>query len=299
SALDQLNTPAGQPARQFLLDLRAVGAEFPFLYRPTSVFHILTGKEVVDLFTFQVPSVGLTGRLVRDFGPLFPFPPLYVAVDLSVGFQINLRFGYDTYGLRQFLLTQDPAQLIDGLFVDVNASNLRLTASAGLRASIGIPFVRVGVGGRIVADVNFTLFDPDRDGKARALEIQQNIASGCFFNRSGGLFAQLYAFVTLGIWPFEWTKEFHLASKRLLDFSYACPPPPPPPQLARVENGTLYVHMGPDAARRVTVNTVDGDETFSIVHVSNELDGTETVRVNAFGYSREYAGVRPIVADAG
>jgi Ca2+-binding RTX toxin-like protein len=66
-------------------------------------------------------------------------------------------------------------------------------------------------------------------------------------------------------------------------------------------DGTLLLNMGPRAAERLAVNTEDGNEIFTVAHVSGD-PGTaegETVAVTAFGITLEYAGVKRIHGNAG
>jgi hypothetical protein len=72
------------------------------------------------------------------------------------------------------------------------------------------------------------------------------------------------------------------------------------PTLATNTNGDLVLHMGPSAAARGSGNVTDGDESFTVHHVSTQADGTETVTVSAFGLRPQpYKGVKQIHADGG
>src|SRR5262249_36886264 len=75
-------------------------------------------------------------------------------------------------------------------------------------------------------------------------------------------------------------------------------------------NGVLYLYTGSKAFRRKNVagpskdnvpfgEEIDGDETYTVRHVSSQDDGSETVEVTAFGITQKFAGVHKIVADGG
>jgi hypothetical protein len=67
------------------------------------------------------------------------------------------------------------------------------------------------------------------------------------------------------------------------------------PFLATVTNGDLVLNMGPNAAARVNGNITDGNESFTVHHVSVQADGSEMVTVSAFGsHPQTYIGVRQI-----
>jgi 6-phosphogluconolactonase (cycloisomerase 2 family) len=61
-------------------------------------------------------------------------------------------------------------------------------------------------------------------------------------------------------------------------------------------DGTLVLNMGPRAGERLAVNTEDGDEDFTVAHVSGDpaTEAGETVTVTAFGITLEYEGVKRI-----
>jgi FG-GAP-like repeat/PLAT/LH2 domain/FG-GAP repeat len=72
------------------------------------------------------------------------------------------------------------------------------------------------------------------------------------------------------------------------------------PKLATLTNGDLVLNMGPNAAAREGGDTSDGDESFTVHHVSTEPDGSETVTVSAFGvHPQTYKGVKQIHGDGG
>jgi len=72
------------------------------------------------------------------------------------------------------------------------------------------------------------------------------------------------------------------------------------PFLATLTNGDLVLNMGPNAAARVGGDISDGNESFTVHHVSTQPDGSETVTVSAFGMRPQtYVGVKQIHGDGG
>jgi Ca2+-binding RTX toxin-like protein/PKD repeat protein len=73
------------------------------------------------------------------------------------------------------------------------------------------------------------------------------------------------------------------------------------PRVAEVQDGTLVLNMGPRAARRLILDTEDGNEAFVVRHVRGgpHTETGETLAVAAFGVTLEYAGVRRIFAEGG
>jgi hypothetical protein len=72
------------------------------------------------------------------------------------------------------------------------------------------------------------------------------------------------------------------------------------PFLATLTNGDLVLNMGPHASDRVEGDLTDGDESFTVHHVSTQPDGSETVTVSAFGMAAQtFVGVKQIDADGG
>ncbi|MEJ2723028.1 MAG: hypothetical protein P8175_00020 [Deltaproteobacteria bacterium] len=67
------------------------------------------------------------------------------------------------------------------------------------------------------------------------------------------------------------------------------------------EDGTLVLNMGPRAAERLTINTEDGDEVFTLGHVKGDPADAEgeTIAVSAFGFTLEYDGVSSIRGSGG
>lgn len=300
------------------------GLQFPILQTPSSAFKLLLGQNV-DLFTFDTPTLDLKAPLDVFFpilGPLgVELKGIVDSSDTLAEFKAHLDMGYDTTGLVEFATTDhfNPSKvgdLFDGFFVldDPTKTYAEAKVGIGAFAALNIVVASAGVGGGVNGDVTMTVNDPDSDGKLRPKEILQDLQMSplCLFNIDGTITASLDAFVRVGFdTPFGfvgWQDNFTLASVTLLDFSAGCSTMPPhPPTLATLLTsdsqlgaaGTLRLNMGPYASDRGNGDVSDDNEDFSVVPISQQSDGSETVDVEAFGYVQQYTGVRKIYAEGG
>ncbi|MDJ0843957.1 MAG: Calx-beta domain-containing protein, partial [Crocosphaera sp.] len=305
------------------------GLEFPLLTDPTKAFGLLLGKDV-EVFTFDLPKF----QFLLEYSQYFPiFGPLGVRLAGDVGAEINIDFGYDTYGLRQFAEGNDgkigtgddfdnAGKIFNGFYVSdtgfpdgtgLDIPEVSLTGSFRASAEANAGFLKVGAGGGLFADVDFDLNDRDNtgevvpfdDGKIRADEFASLLYNPlCLFNVSGELYARLYAYFKIKLGFLKIKKRFNGPSLTLLDFNHShedceLPPPPNPPILAtNIGDGVLQLNMGLYAAARVHGNIEDGAEIFTVGHVGGTL-GDETLLISAFRTRQEYAGVDKIVAKGG
>lgn len=294
------------------------GLAFPILSNPASAFGLLLGQNV-DLFTFDTPTLDIKAQLDEFFPILGPLGvELKGTVDSNdtLGeFKAHLDMGYDTAGLVQFATTDhfnpsDVGDLFNGFYVIDDPAKTYAEADLGIGAyaSLNIIVASAGVGGGINGDVKLTVNDPTPvDGKLRIPDIVTDLKMSplCLFDIMGTITASLDAYVKVGFdTPFGfvgWEKDFTLASVTLLDFSAGCNSMPvSSPTLATVlSDGTLRLNMGPYASARGSGDTSDGNEDFSVVPVSTQSNGTETVDVEAFGYIQEYSGVTKIYGEGG
>ena len=228
---------------------------------------------------------------------------------------VHLTFGMDTLGIEKALAGGGLGSLAEGVFVDPS-SGLSLSGgiAAGLELNLG--YAEADVTGGIYANVNFTLHDPNHDGKVRLSEIASERLSQ-IFDRSGEMDAGLRAHLKIGfevnllfksyfVTIFEATYE--IASVKILDFgrsggsgSGGWTPSQPPVLATLLPGGTLRLNMGPNASARQFGNLTDGGETFEVAPVPgvpNAVDVTGSVDGYDLG-TRRYAGVTGIVADGG
>ncbi len=304
---------------------------FPLFSNPTGSFINLILGRPVDLLIFQPEDLEV-GDLVFRAGIPIPILPPFLTGFLGgeIGLETNFAFGYDTFGLEQFSSSGNPVDLLDGFFISDNDNpdgtgglagdvpELRLTGFFGADLTLDLALLVASIRGGIFAEVNFDLEDPNNDGKVRFDELATRFALGpeCVFETSGGVDARLLAnvwvglrinllFSTITITVFE--DSTTLASVNLVNFNVHCDPSPPilangTPFLTSDQvvdaNGDLNLNMGARAGNRVHGDLLDGDESFSVNHVSGAA-GNETVDVSAFGVTQRYSGVSRILADGG
>jgi Ca2+-binding RTX toxin-like protein len=301
------------------------GLAFPILDNPASAFGLFLGQDV-NLFTFDAPAL----RLDFNFDEFFYIlGPLGVRLQGNFNARAKFAFGFDTSGLTRFAEDDfaDPGLIFDGFYISDRANPdgtgddvAEVTLSAGIKAFAGINIIvaEAAVGGGITTSNNSSTEGPvlanlhdrgDLDGKVRFSEIIENASDSllCLFDISGQLIAGLSAYIKVGVdLPFVgfvgWSDSYDLGSTVLLDFSYACGDNPnnPDPILAQSEgSGVLRLNIGAYAADRKHGDIEDNDETFVVEHISTQADGSETLRVLAFGFTKEYTGVRKIYAEGG
>jgi VCBS repeat-containing protein len=282
--------------KDFINDLKSLpggGFQFNILYDPTTktipeVFKLLLGQDA-SLFTYTMPEL----KLSASYSQFFPvIGPLGAEIKGDIGAGARFSFGYDTNGLSK--------NISNGFYI-VNDGTPQVTLSASLGAYGSIAGI-AGVGGDISADIGFRLKDPSPgDQKVRFSEFEDllNDPNG-IFRASGKLTAGLDAYLKIGVGPFSYTKRFE--SPRVILKEYKDPDEgssQPQPTLAKdLGNNFLQLNLGPHAAERQQINTVDGDEVFTIEHKSSSSSG-ETLSVTAFGISQEYKDVLKIFADGG
>src|SRR5260221_13623570 len=105
-------------------------------------------------------------------------PPLYAQFGGSIGADINIGFGYDTFGIQKFI--SDPKKqavdLLDGFYIITNDAAgqpqpaLTLTGEIFAGALLDLGIVQAGVNGGISLTVKFFWNDNSHnDGKMREM----------------------------------------------------------------------------------------------------------------------------------
>ena len=94
------------------------GFSLPFIENPASLFRLFLGQDVT-LVTYDMPALNFGFDYSQFFSIL---GPLGVTLEGNVGVNIDLAFGYDTFGLREFVDSKDPLDLLDGLFISDRAN---------------------------------------------------------------------------------------------------------------------------------------------------------------------------------
>ena len=237
---------------------------------PSKIFKLLLGEDI-DLVTYTMPKLCFDfdwSTFVRIWGPLG------ARIGVTFSASIQLGFGYDTLGIRQWVKGgyKDYGRLLNGFYVadkdesgyDVNELSFYggLTASAELNAGIS-----AGVGGGVGINVGFNLYDPNKDGKVRLSEMAQIIKEdGLFglFDVNGKITAKLYAYVDL----FFYTKKWNITGDITLfkfDYTHSAIPV----MASRNDNGDVVGNVGPSAGDRISTDKDnpslnDGDEKITL-----------------------------------
>jgi len=206
-----------------------LAVSFPIIENPLNAFKLLLGQDV-DLFLLDLPrlEVGLPFPLFK-IGPIIPPIPIFVAMSGYIGAGIDLKFGYDTHGLRKFLDTRDPLDVFSGFFIsdrenadgtgkDVPEGTLTGVLNAGVELSVVV--ASAGVSGGVAINLDADLSDPNGDGKIHLDEFLGNLQLGLLstFDVSGAVTAKLDVYVEILFVRYEYTlAEFTLVDFELTD----------------------------------------------------------------------------------
>lgn len=284
---------------------------FPILNDPAGVvFNLLLGRDS-DLFYFQADaSAELQGT--RATGLHFAGQPinLFGRMDLDT----HLRFGYDTFGLRQLisnLAAGDASHIVsditDGFYVNSD-SYFKMAGAMGAEFGASVLNVfPVSISGGLYTQnsgldpVHVYIEDPNADGKLRISEFHVGSDNKpAAFKLTGELAAELNVEVgfpdpdPLDILPPPPNSKLTVARDVLVRFSTLTPS-----RLASEPdaNGEVTLFLGTHAHERaVGQNQDDGDEKFIIEHLRANPNGTEDIKVRAFGVNQVVRNVRRIRA---
>ncbi|WP_254277881.1 hypothetical protein [Halomonas sp. 3H] len=288
------------------------GFDFPILNDPAQIFGLLVGRPAV-LVTYDMPPFVLDFEYQQSF-PVYG--PIFAVITVGLGMQIDLAFGYDTYGFQTFAdgNFENPLDLLGGFYISdrenpdgsgADVPELILTGEVFAGAEVNLGIGSAGVEGGIILTVNFDLYDPDRDGRVRLSELLSVIefeartgspllAPIAIFDISGDIAAQLRAYVkiltskfTLDITPPIVLFEFEIPFDR-------------EPILATESGDTLILNIGDSAHLRLEGDTRDIGE-----HIIVEQTGVDSVKVwsDQFGVpvnaAQTYSGISRILVRGG
>ena len=261
-------------------DASLSGFAFPIFDDPSLIFGFLLGQDI-PIVTYDLAPFGMDFSYVQKF-PIWG--PLFARIGGSVGLTIDLAFGYDTAGVRQFAAGNfsNPLDLVGGFYIsdtdnpngtgtDVPELILRGELFAGAEINLGIG--SAGVEGAIILTVNFDLYDPNRDGKVRLDELLGNflyefnygsplLAPVAIFDVFGDVSAQLRAFVEL----LFFSETFNITPPITL-FEFTIPFEREPILATERGDGSLLLNIGPNAASRLNGDTRDIGESIFVKSV--------------------------------
>ncbi len=293
---------------------------FPILSNPTSIFSLLVGQDI-DLMYLELPKFGFQATIGKQFR-IPPFP--VVGVELAGTFKttVDLGFGMDTSGIRQFVNTKNPLDLLNGLFLKdrekftggEDIPEVTMTAGLAIYAFFDSVLVSAKVGGGIYAKVDFNLHDNNNDGKIRVNELIENAKEtvkiagidvpGIFiFDVSGKVWAEAKAEVTLGIDPFTFTKTWDLGSIDIVNFQLERPAPVVP-QIATKFGGELMINVGPRAGNRGNGYTdkqkekLDLKDGNDVIKIQTGAKASQII-VTGYGVTQIFDDISQVTVDGG
>lgn len=295
--VNQVGSAGGGKAGGFKNNLEGgkVDISFPLIEDPLSVFNLILGGSV-DIFLLDLPPMGVDFTYSQFF-PVPPFPILGAELGGRVYAIADFAFGFDSSGIQEFLISDDPLDIFEGFFIsdrenadgtgaDVPEITLGASIFAGAKLNLGL--AEAGVRGGITAEILFDLHDNNDDGRVRPSELIENFELGPIhvFDISGTLDAFLEAFLKIDLFLFSIDETFTLAEVRLLDFAIERPTPAPGetlPALATQSGGTITLALTEDVDKfTIKKGPADGD-----------------VLVEAYGRQELYSGVNRVVGHGG
>lgn len=305
-----------------LVDKTAPGAGnfiFPLFEDPFLALGLLFGADI-PLLEYDLPPFGM------DFTMSLSFPiwgPLYARITGGLGITIDLAFGYDTRGVREFAAGDfnNPLDLLAGLYVldtdqsggagsDVPEMILRGEIFAGAELNLG--FASAGAEGGVIFTTNFDLYDNDSNGKVYIDELVGNFlyewnygskinAPAAISDITINIAAQLRAFIEI----LTFSKTFPITPPiTIVEFSI---PFDREPFLATERgDGAVLLNVGSSAGARLNGDVRDiGEE----IHVKSLSENEIVVWSGAFNVGESAGqkyhiganddGERIIIVDAG
>lgn len=184
--------------------------EFPIFENPkTEVMKLLVGDHA-NLVVFDMRPL----KFNFDWRKSFPIiGPLCADVGFSFGVDIDLCFGYDTYGVERWAQSdfKNIAALIDGFFVadwDLKTGQdvAEVVFHSGVVAGASV-CGRFGVNVGLNLNVNLDFKDPNDDGKIRLGEMADMLSLNPLdtFDVSASISARAYAYLDVVFYRKEWT----------------------------------------------------------------------------------------------
>ena len=261
--------------------------EFPIFDTPKEeVMKLLLGGNT-NLVVFDMRPL----KFNFDWRKSFPIiGPLCADVGFSFGVDIDLCFGYDTYGIARWAESnyKNYGALIDGFFVadwdlKTNEDVAEVVFHSGVVAGASL-CGRFGVNVGLNLNVNLDFKDPNNDGKIRLGEMAEMLSLNPLdtFDVSATISARAYAYLDVVFYRKEWTlwssgafELFNTASGSKYN-------------LATHSDENLIVNVGEYAKENgIEGANEDGDEEVE-VKISNSTSVEITLKRNGKEYSRTY-----------
>ena len=264
--------------------------EFPLFTDPTtSILKLLMGEHV-DLIRMDMAPLKFGFDWRKSFSVV---GPLCADIGFNFGADIDLCFGYDTYGLECWERTgfKDNWALLNGFYMaDWNSDGkdvAEVVFHAGITAGASI-CGRVGINVGLNMNLNLDFIDPNNDGKIRLSEMASMLSFNPLdtFDISASLEARAYAYLDYFFGRKEWTlwssgaiELFNTASKAR------------DVKVASVINGDTIVHVGEFAEYRTTGDLSDGNDNVVIAFNGGSANPTRNASITVNGSTDSSVGV--------
>jgi len=275
--------------------------DFPILTRPDIAKNLLIGGNA-DLFILDLPKFVFQATLSAEAIIWFP-PKVSAYVEGTLGISVDLAFGFDTQGFKDFALSgreEDIARgffFLDtrefkqgGQFVVGRDDPPELTVFGSVEGGIEVSALIASAGGSLTlgATVDFNLSDPNADGRVRLHEIEAgsinaagNFDLSCMFDISGDFTISLDFWIKVaGVKVANWdVLDSFGINGTIFSFQIACAHPP---VLATdMGTGVLRLNIGEFAEDRIYFNTIDNNEQYFVFTDETLNDEVTSIRVDA------------------
>lgn len=164
--LENLRTQINSSTRQDGKDGRSGFEVLSHLTDISNWSNLLTGGDAT-LFSYDLPLLKFSTEELDILLATIPLPPLPITVDVraigKLSAVADLGFGYDTYGIRQYLNTGYEGYIFDGFYLkdwDQNGRDkpeFEFTSTLGIKAGLSAGVAEVGLKGTLTLDVDVDL----------------------------------------------------------------------------------------------------------------------------------------------
>ncbi|WP_407449755.1 hypothetical protein [Fibrobacter sp.] len=259
--------------------------EFPLLSLDTAreeVLCLLMGGDA-NLVKFDMHPL----KFDFDWRKSFPIVgPLCADIGFNFGVNIDLCFGYDTYGLRGWVNSgyKDFSCLLNGFYLDdLNKQGkdvAEVIFHSGIVAGASV-CGRAGINVGLNFNVNMDFIDPNSDGKIRLAELA-GLASFNpldMFDVSATVEAEAFAYLDLFMYRKEWT----LWSSGAFELFSTASKSEKPVLATHIEGQGLFVCAGDYAEYRNKGDLSDGEDEIEVTVIGEkEVEITLTIGRNTY-----------------
>ncbi|HEX4880208.1 MAG TPA: VCBS domain-containing protein [Limnobacter sp.] len=301
----------------------------PFLADFSKILDVITGK-TVDLVTYTPKPLRYDTQIELST-ILYTAPVLKAGIRGKLGVELNLGFGFDTFGINKYFQTRNVKHIFDGFYISDNFVNGRdmpdivflagLEVFAGLDAGVASVSLAAGIDFKGTLDWNDNNGKGANDNKFRVSEIADVLLCNPLDIFEVGLLIEFQANLKVKVPLIGTVFSKQLFREKIFEFKHK--PAPCFPILTADEDGdgTFSLHMGngltdpilladigasqyaddfaaAKAENRIHKNKEDVDEIYVIKQIgTDEIEITATI--DGTDYTRTFSGVKRIVGVTG